>query len=84
MTYTFLNILDVATRFSLMVLLDNKAAATVVAAFELHWVSWAGVPSSLAHDQGREFEGEYGEMLERLEAATVVTPTAAAWQNGLC
>ena len=83
-TYVFMNILDIATRFSLMVLLDNKAAATVVAAFELHWVSWAGVPGSLAHDQGREFEGEYGEMLERLEAATVVTPTAAAWQNGLC
>ena len=83
-SYVLLSILDISTRFSLLVLCGNKAVATVVESFEQHWVSWAGVPSSLAHDQGREFEGEYVEMLERMEASTVVTPTAAAWQNGLC
>ena len=45
-TYYALNILDLATGFQIMTIVDRKAPALVAKAFEDKWVRWAGVPTS--------------------------------------
>jgi len=42
--HTFLNILDVDTRFSVFARLPDKSSETVAQTFMDAWVSWAGVP----------------------------------------
>ena len=50
--HTFLNVLDVATRFSAFVRLENKSSAGAAQALVEHWVAWAGVPVKVLSDQG--------------------------------
>ena len=80
--FLYLNILDVATRFSVFVLLSGKSSREVAEAFQTAW-SWAGPPVQILHDQGTEFAKDFTALARRLGADTRVTPTEAPWQNSM-
>ena len=79
-----LNIVEVATRFSMFARLDRKCPVTVVDKITEAWTRWACVPARCIHDQGREFKAEFETMVEKFGATCVVTSTEAPWENGLC
>ena len=81
--HTFLNILDVATRYSVFVRVSNKSSAGVAKKFMKHWVGWAGAPTQIVHDQGGEFFKDFAAQMRRLGLNPRVTPTEAPWQNGM-
>ena len=81
--HTYLNALDVATRFSVLVRLDGKSSAEAAQRFLDYWVSWAGPPVTILHDQGGEFFKHFQTMASRMGAETRVIATEAPWQNGL-
>ena len=81
--FIFLNVLDIATRFSAFILVPHKSSAKVVSRFLKRWVSFAGVPVQIVHDQGGEFFGEFARKLQQLGIQVIVTPTEAPWQNSI-
>ena len=62
-------------------LLSGKSSQEVAEAFQTAWVSWAGPPVQILHDQGTEFAKDFTALARRLGAETRVTPTEAPWQN---
>ena len=48
---TFLNVLDVAARYSFFARVPSKNFQVVAQTFLDGWVSWAGVPQQIIHDQ---------------------------------
>ena len=81
--HTYLNILDVATKFSAFVRVDSKDSGVVADAFLESWVNWAGVADHIIHDQGGEFFKHFGHMLRKLGITSTVTATEAPWQHGM-
>ena len=82
--HTFLNILDVATRYSMFLHVEDKSSQVVADAFVHDWVSWAGTPAQIIHDQGGEFFFRKSSvLLKRLGTVAHVTATEAPWQNGM-
>eukprot|EP00959_Pyramimonas_sp_CCMP1952_P187040 3911371-Pyramimonas_sp.AAC.1 len=51
-----LNIVDIKTGFQVVAPIKGKHPGIVAQTLELAWLSWAGVPNSLAADTGREFK----------------------------
>ena len=81
--HVFLNILDVATRYSIFVRVDSKSSQEIAESFVQIWTQWAGVPEQIIHDQGGEFFRHFGEMLKKLGIGCHITATEAPWQNGM-
>ena len=81
--HVYLNILDIATRYSCLVRLETKQSYEVSQAFIDYWISWAGCPESVLMDQGGEFEGEFQAVLTRFGIGPRVIATEAPWQNGM-
>ncbi len=52
--HTFLNVLDIATRYSELVHVESKNSQVVAQAFMDSWVKPFGVPERVIHDQGGE------------------------------
>jgi hypothetical protein len=53
--HTFLNVLDVATRYSSFILVPSKSSSIVAEAFMEGWIRAFGTPDMVIHDQGGEF-----------------------------
>ena len=51
-SFTFLNVIDIATRFQVVTVCRSKRPDDVWGAFENCWLSWAGPPDKLTADQG--------------------------------
>ena len=81
--HTYLNVLDLATRYSLFVRVEGKSSLTVSATFLESWISWAGPPSLVVTDQGGEFAKHFEGMAQRVGAAMRVIPAEAPWQNAM-
>ena len=57
-SYWFLAVVDVATRYSMMIgPLEDTGSPTVARAFLRSWVAWAGVPQKVVTYQGGELFG---------------------------
>ena len=82
-TYTFLNVLDVATRKSGFYLVPSKSSRHVSEKFLDKWCSWAGVPAFLIHDQGGEFFKDFQTACRAYGIQTNCTATESPWQNAL-
>jgi len=78
-----LNILDLATSFNVIVLLPNKSASEVAAAYKWAWLTWAGIPDKIVTDKGREFFGDFQEVQALLGVKFKMIPVEAPWQNGM-
>ena len=81
--YYVLNIVDYATRFSMMCHLENESSAEAARAYKENWVSWAGVSSKIVADQGTEFRKDFAKTMAQLGIRLRVTPTEAPWQHSL-
>ena len=82
--HTFLNILDVATRYSVFVRVWSKDSQEVADTFCKAWVGPFGPPEQIIHDQGGELFRHFRELLMKLGVSINVTATESPWQNGLC
>jgi hypothetical protein len=81
--YFALNILDFATTFQVMALLDDCSAEECAEKFWLWWVVWAGPPKTLVTDLGTSFLAAFITLAERYSAVSRVVPTEAPWQVGM-
>ena len=78
-----LHIVDAASRFHAVRLLDNKSSAAVIDALEDIWLSWAGPPVTMVVDVGPEFvSDEFADWQETHGIAPYVIPIEAPHQNG--
>ena len=80
-TYYLFNILDLATGFNLGLALRDKSAATLADAFKKQWLSWAGAPTKIVADQGREGFSEFTKVARYLGASFKMQGLEAPWQN---
>jgi hypothetical protein len=78
-----LNILDLATCFSVFVPIIDKKPTTIASVFKWAWINWAGAPEKIVADRGSEFFGEFKEMTTLLGSRCRIVPTEAQWQNGM-
>ena len=83
-SFTFVNIIDIATRFQVCTLAKSKRPDDVWDAFERAWLCWAGPPDKLVADQGGEFFREFSDFMEAHGVQITFTGTQAPWQNGVC
>ena len=72
-----------ATSFNVFVVLRNKSAQSVAEAFRWAWLNWAGVPEKIVTDKGREFYGDFQEVVNLLGSKFKMIPVEAPWQNGM-
>eukprot|EP00435_Cladocopium_sp_Y103_P075952 s11_g70.t1 len=80
-----LNVVDLATRFQVVVpLWKGIEIKKVRKAYRRSWKRWAGVPRILISDGGPEFGAEWTDMLAGDGTEHSVTAAYAPWQNGTC
>jgi hypothetical protein len=70
----FLVVVDRASKYLVAEPLPNKTARVVAAAFSKCWLWTWGSPGEIVHDQGKEFQGEFAELM--LEHSIDVRETA--------
>eukprot|EP00971_Amphidinium_carterae_P350878 6491786-Amphidinium_carterae.1 len=78
-----LNVLDVATRYSVLARLRDRAASTVARKFDKCWISFAGSPQRIVHDLGTEFGAAFTQALTRVGTMVEVIGLEGSWQAGL-
>ena len=81
--FEFLNIVDLATRFSICFLVPSRRPDDVLSVIEMVWINWRGPMNHLISDMEGEFEGALGEFWKPMEFDNNFTASEAPWQNGL-
>ena len=81
-----LYLIDMFTRFTKAVFLNNKRPPTIIEKVMLMWVgSGLGSPKKFLADNGGEFSNEeYRDMCENLNVGVLCTAAESPWQNGIC
>ena len=64
--HVLLHAVDEATYYHMAVVIKSKDPKHVANKFQKHWLSWAGVPHEIVHDQGGEFQAGFEKMLIRV------------------
>ena len=82
-SYVVLNTLDLATTFSIAVIVADKKPKTIAEAFRTHWMTWASTPEKVVLDQGTEFQKEFEDMLTDLGIRSRLAAVEAPWQQGM-
>lgn len=57
-TYTLINVADLATRYNTILLCESTTPAFVLNVFKRTWVAWAYMPEHIVVDTGSEFGAE--------------------------
>ena len=78
---TFINCLDMASRFQIVARVQSKHPPTVFQAFMHHWCMWAGPPVTILTDLGGEFCREFSSELELMNTRVCHTAGVAPTQN---
>ena len=81
---SFINILDLASTFGVVVMIPSKHPKIVWDHFLKHWITPLRVPRRLIYDQGGEFEREFGQELEDLVCEPMPTAAFTPQQNAVC
>ena len=79
--YEALNIVDMATGFQILAILDGPSASECAEKLWLWWVLWAGPPKSIVSDLGTSFRTAFVMMVERYGASSRVAPIEAPWRS---
>ena len=75
---------DAAPKLQLVALLQDKTPGAVIEALEDRWLPWAGPPTNLVADQGREFVAqEFNTFCEAHGIAVRFCAVEPPWQNGI-
>ena len=81
----FLVMIDMATRFCQAIVINNKAAATIIRGLFKGWISLFGAPNKLLSDCGREFNNcEVRALGEAFNIKVMTTAAESPWSNGVC
>ncbi|CAE8585764.1 unnamed protein product [Polarella glacialis] len=81
---TFLNILDMASRYQVVVPVASKEPKVVFSAFLRAWLIPLGIPQLVLSDRGGEFNREFSEQLELMGSRVVTTAALSPTQNAPC
>ena len=80
----FLTMIDLFTKYCVVIPMIDHCAASVVDAFHSHWVLVFGSPYRVHTDQGLEFEGEFSTFCEVWRIARSRTTAYHPQGNGAC
>ncbi|CAE8601098.1 unnamed protein product [Polarella glacialis] len=81
---TFLNILDMASRYQVVAPVASKEPKVVFSAFLRAWLIPLGIPQLVLSDRGGEFNREFSEQLELMGSRVVTTAALSPTQNAPC
>ena len=77
------NIVDLATGFQILAVLDGPSSTECAEKLWLWWVLWAGPPKTIVSDLGMSFRTAFQMMVERYGASNRTTPIESPWQIGM-
>ena len=80
---TVLSIVDHATTYHVLRMLDSKSPKEVAAVFHEAWIGVFGPPQQLLYDQGSEFRTDVEYLLEMVGTMATVIPVEAHWRGGV-
>ena len=78
-----LNIVDLATGFQILAVLDGPSSTECAEKLWLWWVLWAGPPKTIVSDLGTSFRTAFQMMAERYGASSRTAPIESPWQIGM-
>lgn len=82
-TRMVLSMVDHATSYHQLRLINHRSPSEVAAAFQEAWIGTFGPPSRVIYDHGSEFLKEFETLLEQVSTLATVTPVECHWQGGL-
>jgi hypothetical protein len=83
-TKTFVNAVDMASRFQIVAPCESKHPRVVFATFMGTWCCWAGLPKAVLSDRGGEFNKEFSEELEAMNVELLNSAAISPTQNAVC
>ena len=79
----FLVMIDVATRYCLAVVINNKNPNTIVSNIITHWIALFGSPRTILNDNGGEYNNDiFRSFGENFNVTLKTTPAQSPWSNG--
>ena len=81
---TIPHLIDLATRYSVGVVIESKHKEVIVDKIFKHWIAIFGPPEQFFSDNGGEFNNDIREISELLNVKINTTTTEAPWSNGIC
>ena len=82
--YTFLVIVDNATRFCTATVINNRLPSTIIKGFFVSWIAIFGAPSKIITDNGGEFNNnEMRALGESFNIKVLSTAAESPWSNGI-
>ena len=83
--YTFLVMVDMATRFCTATVISNKLPSTIIKGIFVCWIAIFGAPKKILTDNGGEFNnGEMKALGESFNIKILSTAAESPWSNGIC
>ena len=81
--YGFYHFIDSATNFHVAIPYIQQTTDSLIEAFNLAWLRWAGPPKSIMFDSATEANSEkFARFLQANAISSYVIPTEAHWQLG--
>ena len=80
--FAMLNVVDYATKYSMLLPVENSSSREAARAFLEGWINWAGTPDTVQADQGSEFRKDFSQFCENAGISIRCTPTESPWQHG--
>jgi len=81
--WIFLKVIDIASRFGLVIPLGSRRPMDVWVSFLTRWASWAGFLRRFLFEGGGELERESRQEAEALPAEVVTSAAQAPQQNSV-
>eukprot|EP00435_Cladocopium_sp_Y103_P049373 s347_g14.t2 len=85
-SFCFLNVVDDATGFQVVSCLGTvrgpPASQAILRHFLTSWSSWAGLPTSIQADLGKEFMADFIAYMKQFSVETENMPLEAPWKSG--
>ncbi|CAE7358519.1 RE1, partial [Symbiodinium microadriaticum] len=78
-----LNIVDLASTYQVVVLMESTKSAAAAKAFTQGWLHWAGAPKMVLADLDSAFKDKFAELLDRHRVGMRCSAGQAHWQNGV-
>ena len=83
LNFEALNIVDLATGFQILAILDGPSSTECTEKLWLWWMLWAGPPKTIVSDLGTSFRTAFQMMVERYGASSRAAPIESPWHIGM-
>ena len=82
-TFHFYHILDVGSGYHVAVIAPNRVSASAIDILNTHWLNWAGAPTELFVDAGKELNSrEFSQFVQERGIRCTTIAVEAHWQMG--